>query len=165
MSKPLLLYSANTWLSYRIAEYYYRQEHHIWCAPVFDSRSIGSIDMVLPPTSSPFEIYRSLYEETRRGDRHSSKIATNKLGILQGAKTKRSARVITLKQEKEITTIVESAEVSDFRPLLYIMPFELVQKLLIKVPVADRAHPLSNEFLIDALPRTHFDVIQFNIGV
>ena len=72
--------------------------------------------------------------------------------------------MITPKQEKEIAKIVESAEVSDFRPLLYIMPFELVQKLLIKVPVADRAHPLSSEFLIHSLPRAHFDVIEFNIG-
>ncbi|MGB2602072.1 MAG: hypothetical protein WBC78_00655, partial [Candidatus Sulfotelmatobacter sp.] len=73
MSVPIVLYSANSWLSYAIAERYYNGEHYVWCTPAFDARSRYSQEWHVPPTSSPFEIYNSLSEEVRRGDRHSAK--------------------------------------------------------------------------------------------
>ena len=126
MADPLLLYSTNTWLAYVIAERYYGGEHYVWCAPVFDPRKQSSVDMVLPPTSSPCEIYRGLYEETKRGDRHSGKITENRGGILRGAAIKKNCRTITADEEREITEIIESAEIYDFRPLLYVIPFHQV---------------------------------------
>jgi hypothetical protein len=40
------------------------------------------------------------------------------------------------------------------------MPYDKVAHLLKNVPVADRAHPLSVEFVIEELPRNLFDVIE-----
>ena len=69
MAVPIVLYSANSWLSYVIAERYYHGEHYVWCTPAFDARSHFAQEWHVPPTSSPFEIYKSLSEEVRRGDR------------------------------------------------------------------------------------------------
>ncbi len=40
MSAPLILYSTNTWLAYKIAERFYGDMHYVWCAPFFDSESL-----------------------------------------------------------------------------------------------------------------------------
>lgn len=160
---PILLYSTNTWLAYQIAERFYHREHYIWCVPYFDPRSLSVYHITIPPSSSPAEIYRDLYEVVRRGDRHSAKISENKAGILRGAEFKRVSGIITEDEERDIASIVELAETRDFKPLLYIIPYNLVSDLIKEVSVEDRAHPLSVEYIIECLPRRFFDVIEFNI--
>jgi hypothetical protein len=160
MAVPIVLYSANSWLAYAIAERYFNGEHHVWCTPAFDARSPYARDWHVPPTSSPFEIYKSLAEEVRRGDRHSAKIAQNRIGIARGANVRRGAGLITEVEEKEIASIVDAAETADFRPLIYVIPYHLVAAEIKAVAVADRAHPLSAEYLLERLPRTSFDVIE-----
>ena len=114
---------------------------------------------MFPRPSSPAEIYRGLKEEVERGDRHSAKVAQNKVGIIRGASVKRSQGIVTKAQEKEIAAVVKAAETADFAPLLFVIPYHLVSKKLRIVPVAERAHPLSTEFIIQRLPRRCFDVI------
>lgn len=143
-----------------IAERFYNSDHYVWCTPYFDPRQNGR-DAAVPPTSSPFEMYRALSEEVTRGERHSSKIAENRVGILRGASAKRRARIITAAQEKQIGTIIGKSQVGDFRPLLYVIPFALVASRLREPPPEDKAHPMSAEFVVDRLPRRCFDVIEF----
>ena len=160
MSNPLILYSAQTWLSYRIAERYYRNEHYVWCTPAFDGRSPYAMAYHVPPTSSPFEIYKGLFEEVRRGDQHSAAVSRNKVGILRGASVKRRAGVITASQEKEIASILDSAETRDFSPLIYVIPYHVVAKQVTSVPISERAHPLSAEYIVESLQRGQVDVIE-----
>jgi hypothetical protein len=44
---------------------------------------------------------------------------------------------------------------------LYVIPHGVVETKIRPVPLADRAHPLSEEYIIDALSRSEFDVIEF----
>jgi len=159
MTAPLILYSTNTWLSFVIAQRFYGAQHYVWCTPYFDPRRDGADESAVPPTSSPLEIYRSLAEEVRRGDRHSSKIKDNRVGILRGASAKRQAGIITEQQEAQIASVVNLAESRDFRPLLFVIPYTAAATLLREPPPEDKAHPMSAEFVADALPRTCFDVI------
>ena len=159
MSPPLLLYSTNTWLAYAVAERYYGGVHYAWCSPLYDGSTAGA-HINIPPTASPADIYRNLLEESRRGERHSAAVARNRMGILKGAKAKRSAGVISTAAEAAIGETVRSAEARDFRPVLYIMPFDRVAGTVIEVPVADRAHPLSMEYKVEHLPRDCFDMIE-----
>jgi hypothetical protein len=159
VGKPLILYSTNTWLAYTIAQRYYRAEHYAWCTPYFDPRRYGN-DAAVPPTSSPLEVYQSLAAEAARGDRHSAKIEENRAGIRHGASAKRAAGIIDDSQERAIVTIVDLAYGNDFRPLMYIIPYSLVARKLREPPPEDKAHPLSAEYVIDNMPRKHFDVIE-----
>ena len=159
MRRPLILYSTNTWLAFNIAERYYRGRHYIWCTPFFNGRSDKGEAGFVPPTSCPWEIYRSLYGEWRAGDRHSTKIEQNRDGILRGAKANRNAGVISEDQESEIAFIVRDAEIRDFEPLVYVMPYGRVSGLVKEVLVEERAHPLSEEYVIESLPRRLFDII------
>jgi len=81
---------------------------------------------------------------------------------LRGVEFKLAAGEITSEQASEIASIVDAAEPQDFKPLIFVVPFMLVEKLLQPVPVNQRAHPLSDEFIIDRLPREKFDVIDFD---
>jgi hypothetical protein len=157
--EPIVLYSVNTWLAYAIAEQYYADGHYVWCTPHFDPSSVPSINYAVPASSSPIEIYRGLRKDVSSGDRHSAKIAANKAGILRGMEAQRSAGRITDESAAEIASIVEAADIQDFRPLCYVIPFQLVRDRIEAVPVSQRAHPLSAEFIIRSLPRDCFDVI------
>jgi len=163
MEKLPILYSTNTWLAYMIAQRYYKSEHYVWCTPFFDPRRNGGRDAAVPPTSSPFEVYCSLAEEVSRRDRHSKKIEENRVGILRGANAKKQAGVIDEVQEKDIVSIVSQAEIPDFRPLMYVIPYSVVVDRMREPPPEDKAHPLSAEYVIDQLPRDLFDVIEFGM--
>jgi hypothetical protein len=160
MANPLILYSVNTWLAYVVAERFYVQQHYVWCSPYYHAASVPEVDITTPPTSTPCDIYHNLEVEIRLGDRHSAKVADNRVGILRGATYKRTAGVISEAQEKDIAAIVERAETRDFRPLLYLIPYREVRGKLREAPVDKRAHPLSTEFIIEDLPRSSFDVIE-----
>lgn len=159
-----VLYSVNTWLAYNISRMFYGDVHYVWCSPVFDHKCRPYGQATPPPTSCPADIYHSLVEEVRRRDKHSAKIAENKLGIIKGATIKRSIGSISDQEVQEITEIVQAAEVTDFYPLLYVIPFEPISHLIKEVPVSRRAHPLSEEFLIEELPGDLFDLIRLEDG-
>lgn len=164
MADPLILYSTNTWLAYVIGDRFYGGDHYIWCTPDFDARALAPIDQVTPPSSSPAEIYRDLYEDVRRGDDHSSKIKDNKAGILRGIAAKRAAGIISESEEGHIVSMMERARGRDFRPLLYVIPYERVRGNIQAAPVELRAHPLSREYIIERLPRRDFDVLELPLG-
>lgn len=160
--KPLVLYSVNTYLAYMINERYYGSKHYVWCSEVFDATARNSLGHYgsIPPTSNPREIYHSLYEEVKRGDRHSAKIEQNRRGILLGAEEKLKAGEIHQNQYDEINQIVKAVELSKFRPLLYVIPYHYVARSVREATVAERAHPLSLELITESLDRKHFDPIE-----
>ena len=160
MAKPLILYSANSWLAYMICQYFYSGRHYVWCTPFFDARSTSSLECAVPPSSSPAEIYRELHEAVTRGDGHCSKISANRAGILSGAHEKRKVGEISEDTLREIASVMDQARMRDFRPLVYVIPFDRVAAVLEPVPVPSRAHPLSMEYVIHKLPRSEFDVIE-----
>jgi hypothetical protein len=114
----------------------------------------------MPPSAIPGEIYDRLHDDVIRGDRHSGWIAKNKAGLIKGAECKERDGVISATQKAEIISAVTNAEVRDFRPLLYVMPYQRVKRWTNEVPTGERAHPLSIEFIIESLPRQAFDVVE-----
>jgi len=159
MTRPLLLYSANTWLAYSIAERFYGGIHYAWCSPFFDGTTAPA-HVNIPPSSSPAEIYRGFLEDSRRGEQHSDAINRNKTGIDRGAKAKLASGVITEATYSRIQEILRRASPRDYRPVLFVMPFEKVAEIALEVTVDDLAHPLSLEFRVDCLPRGSFDMIE-----
>lgn len=74
-----------------------------------------------------------------------------------------AAGVIADGQREAITTTIESAGIHDFRPVLYVIPFERVRGMAVDVPVSERAHPLSVEYRLERLPRDCFDMLQLRV--
>lgn len=156
MPHPKILYSTGSKLAYRINVDFYRDTHYVWCSPDYSTRDAGSGRN--PPSSTPRNRYRSLREEAIGNDLGGLYISAQRSGIIVGAEAKFSAGVISLEQKEEILAAANRATPADFQPVLYIMPFELVRDLVERVPVAQRAAPLSQEYLIRELPGSKFDV-------
>lgn len=161
-SDPLLLFSANSLLAYRIAEKYYGNIHYVWCATAFGSPDLTNPLIRNPRSSLPYERFLELKKDTTGvPDRHSNMIISQRTGIKKGASEKFRRKQITRKQRDEIFAAVTSADPQDFTPLMFVMPFAKVKKIAQTVPIKARAHPLSDEWLIPQLPRDCFDVITF----
>ena len=161
---PLVLYSTNTWLAYAITQRYYGGRHYVWCTPYRGLGSGADVDNAVPPSSDPFEIYRMLHFDVLKSDAHSPKIRDNRAGLLAGAAIRKANGEINDCTEKEISAVVNIASVRDFRPLLYVIPYYKVSKVIREVPVNKRAHPLSEEYIISGLRVGSFDVLQLPIG-
>jgi hypothetical protein len=154
---PLQLYSTNTALAFGIATKYYAHIHWVWCSPFF--RAPSSALAKAPASAIPGEIYDDLYKGVSSHDTHCSWIAQNRLGLARGAQAKLAAGVITPDEHADIVHIATTAPVADFAPLLYVIPYSLVSSRLKKVPIKDRAHPLSDEFIIEDLNESEFDAL------
>lgn len=159
MPEPLLLYSANTWLAFSIAERFYAGVHYAWCSPFFSPPS-KLAGFAAPPTAIPREIFENLWHEAVEGDIHSSFVERNRVGILRGAEVRKAAKVITDEQEAEIAEIVSLADVRNFMPVLFVVPFAAIRERAKVVPPRERAHPMSVEYRIEELPRSSFDVLE-----
>ena len=157
------MYSTNTWLANKISEKFYSDLHYVWCTPFFDGDNVASNQFTVPPSSTPLDISQRLSDDIRRRDNHSSKIIQNKNGIKKGAEFKFKHGIITEDEKNAIIQIVDKSMLLDFKPLIYIIPYEKVNHQLESVKIADRAHPLSEEFIIRELKREDFDIISFPI--
>ena len=59
-----------------------------------------------------------------------------------------------------ITRIIDSAGIELFRPLIYLIPSELVKERILQVSVDDAANPLSTEYQVLDLESHEFEIIQ-----
>lgn len=162
MNDPLLLYSTNTWLAWAIAERYYSGIHFAWCTPVYDGTRAAS-HVRIPPSSSPADLYRLLLDEVERGEQHSALLKNNREGIMRGADAKRASGIIGAAEWGHIEDTIKRAHPNDFRPVLYVIPYERVRGMFVEASVRERAHPLSVEYRVEALPRDCFDVLELRV--
>jgi hypothetical protein len=162
MREPLVLYSTNTWVAYAVAERFYGGVHFAWCSPVYDGGTAAA-HVNIPPSSSPAEIYRRLAREVERGERHSDVVARNRKGVLGGADAKLRDGVITAEEHREIVEMLDGVGVEDFRPVLYVIPYDRVRDSVRGVSVPERAHPLSVEYRVEELRRDCFDMIELRM--
>lgn len=55
---------------------------------------------------------------------------------------------------------MDAADIQQFKPLIYVIPYTAVAAIAVEVPVSNRAHPLSVEYVIERLPGGLFDIIE-----
>jgi hypothetical protein len=152
-----LLYSTSTKLAYSIAQKYYGGMHYVWCAP---RPHADRFEVQNPPSSDPIAIYWRFEQDIQGADTHSALIANSRLGICRGAFAREKQGVITREIRILIDAIVKKAPLTDFKPLLYIIPYAAVKDLARPASMMDRARPTSEEYIIENLPRSSFDVLE-----
>jgi len=160
---PSLLYSTNTYLKFLVQERYGGGRHYVWCSTSFDGRKLSAYSKsgVVPPSSNPAEIYRDLKEGIARNDRHSPKIASQRALFLSLASQWSDAGDLAVTDAADLAYLVSNAPLSEFRPLLYIIPYEPVKHRIETVPAHQRANPSAEEFRIVDLLSTEFDIVEF----
>lgn len=163
MNKPLLYYSTNTRIAFYIAEKFYQSNHFVWCAPVYNPAKLDEYDIrrKIPTSSSPFKIYMNLLDDVKSNDNHSSRIEQNKTGLKKGATIMLERGAIDVDDLARILAIIDSAGISEFGPLIYLIPAHLVAARVQTVEVREAANPMSIEYQISDLKRNEFEIIEF----
>ena len=151
------LYSVNSYLAYKINEAYYGGAHYVWCAPRYNCT--GN-----PNSSNPCRILKDYHSSICSMDKHSSIVAQNRIGLLNGVEAKFLEGVISDETREELIYIINEADLPLFRPLLYVINKELVSTKNEQVGVRDRASFFSEEVLIRKLLSNEFDIIDIEEG-
>jgi hypothetical protein len=101
-----------------------------------------------------------LKEAVNRQDSHNVKIAAQKLSLTKLAIEWENKGEITANEKDEIIYMVDNADFSLWRPLLYVIPYESVKARLQLVPINNRAG-FGNEYIISDLKRPEFSIVEF----
>ena len=159
-----VLYSTNALLKYMVCKRYRNDRHHVWCSPCFDSSTRGEYDFhrLIPPSSSPADIYRRLLEDVVRNDEHSYKIAEQRASLSKLALDWSRTAEINEATAQEIIGLADLAKIDLWRPLIYVIPRTTVESKMSLVPLKDRAGP-GPEYIIADLCGSEFDRIELRL--
>lgn len=158
---PLLLWSTNSHLKFRINQIYRAGKHYVWCSPAFDGSALGkyAVGASQPPSSDPVSIYRALHQAVTKRDGGDLKITQAKKSLMALALEWAGKGEITDDQRDEIIAIVANAPFQDWKPLIYAIPFEGVKSRVKLVPLAKRAS-VEPEYIIEDLVESEFQIIE-----
>ena len=158
--EPILLWSAGNAIKYLIYERYFGY-HYVWCSPVFEAAALArySPGRAQPESSDPASIYRRLHKDVITKDKHSNEIARQRDSLKSAALMLKSSGSISDEAAAEVASIVDGAETSDWRPLLYVIPYTSVHGRVQLVPYAKRASA-DPEYIVPDLKSGEFHVIE-----
>jgi hypothetical protein len=156
-----VLYSTNVFLKFHINERFFGGIHYVWCSETFDSSKHGHYvgSALIAPSSDPCTLYKQLHNDVTRSDRHSTKITEQKASLQALAIQFEASGRITHDEAEEIVYMVENASPNEWRPLIYVIPRDLIAARLKLVPPARRAS-IGVEYIVEDLARGEFDIIE-----
>lgn len=135
--------------------------HRVWCSPVFDSAAHASYGPggSSAASSDPASIYRSLLHDVKSSDTHSNEITRQKKGLRRLALQLRGNGTLTPERAAEMTVLISKAQIIDWRPLIYAIPFAPIASRVERVAAKHWAG-LEPEFIIPDLRQEEFVVIE-----
>lgn len=155
---PIIYYSTNTTLAYRISERFYQGKHFVYLSPFFAENSDPLFPN--PPSSSPSILFERFSEEAKSNDHNAKLIQGNKTGLRKGVEERWKSKIITAEVREILVGIINESANSDFEPLLYIIPAEKVKDEIKTLKYDQKGHPFCEEYYIENLTRDKFDVIK-----
>lgn len=157
---PVLLWSAGNAIKYMINQRYFGY-HYVWCSPVFEGSALGRYapGSAQPESSDPASIYRRLHKDVLSKDKHSNEIIRQKDSLKGTALMLAANNKITPEAAAEVAAIVDGAETSDWRPVIYAIPYATVAPRVLAVPYNKRASA-EPEYIVPDLIDTEFHVIE-----
>jgi hypothetical protein len=160
-ARPTLLWSTNTFLKHLIQQTFANDRHYVWCSPVFEGAALAkyAIGANQPSSSDPASIYRGLHLAVRSGDAKYDKILSQKKTLKARAVKWANDGLIDNEQRDEIFAMIKHAQIVDFRPLLYVIPYPPVASRVKVVPLPKRSGH-QREYVITDLASNEFHIIE-----
>lgn len=147
-------------MKYRIQRDY-RGRFFAWCSPFFDGSKLGGYTLGADqvPTSDPFSIYRDLANAVNKNDEHNAKIAEQKKNLPALALRWLNAGEIDQPVCDEIVAMVSLATFREWRPLIFVIPYQRVNG---RAKLVDRSRRASveHEYIVEDLGIDEFDIIE-----
>lgn len=163
--QPLILFSTNVSLAYRINQIFYGAKHYVWCSPILCENCHAAHDLQgasLPSSSTPLEIYDRLLKGCQGDDDENDPdqqfIDKKRSGLLIGLGEMRDRGIIDSMQHNDLVAYVGRVKRSAFLPMLYIIPTSTIDDTRLVVP-EEPAHVFSMEVKIHDLQRHEFEII------
>jgi hypothetical protein len=131
-----VLYSTNTWISHEIAMRYRGGRHFAWCSEYYDPTTAptGSAAAAIAPSSSPKGIYDTLHGDCAREDTHSNLIKGYRKTFRRLAARWLADGDLSQTYHDEIVAIVKSQSWKIWRPVLFVIPRDIVSGRVVEVP-------------------------------
>lgn len=148
----LFLYSTNPVYSHELACKYLNGKHFVWCSHEFNP--VGA------PSSSPGQIYKTLWNDCEHEDTHSNLIKGYKKTFRRLANAWLASGIINNVQKQEVLTTINSGSWKIWRPQIYIIYRPSIEKAgrLKFVPARDRA-AYGDEWKIEDLDSSEFEIL------
>jgi hypothetical protein len=158
---PLFLWSTNTHLKYRIQQMFAGGRHYVWCSPAFEGAALPryAVGSGQPPSSDPASIYRALLHVAKTGDQGDGKVISQKKTLKALAVSWEKSGQIDANAKSEIHAMVKLAQPVDWRPLIYVIPFSMVEARVVLVPREKRASH-EPEYIVSDLSDGEFNLIE-----
>jgi hypothetical protein len=158
---PHVIYSVNVFLKQYLMERFRGDRHYVWCSDSFDPSANPrfSSRSLVPPSSSPADLYRALAADVKRGDLHSPKINEQRASFMRLAVEWEKDGTIGANDKDEIVYWAEKADMQYWRPLIYVIPTAPILSRIQEVPVGKRAG-LGMEYIVPDLRREEFDLLE-----
>ena len=156
-----LLYSVNPHIKLLLQAEFFNNRHYCWCAEQWDSasRMPNTVSALVPPSSNPRNLHRILADAVAKGDRGDAKIKFVTEDYLQRGTTMVAAGTMAPETYAEMAEFMRLAQITEWRPMLYVIPKARVLIKLELVPLAKRAG-LGKEYIVRDLPRGDFDLLE-----
>jgi hypothetical protein len=149
----LFLYSTNPVFAHRLVEKHNGGKHYVWCSDKYDPGGA--------PSSSPCDRFISLQKDCDTEDNHSNLIAGYKKTFRKLVRTWELDGKITHDAGNEIIAEINSNSWNIWRPQLYIINRDPIERAARLMPVSTRARAaLCEEWNISDLDTSEFDIIE-----
>lgn len=135
--------------------------HYVWCSPVFEAAALGrgALGADQPASSDPATIYRRLHGDVAGRDRHANEIARQRESMKGTALLLVANKTIIDETAAMIAEMVDEADLHDFRPVLYAIPYQPVAARVQLVKTGKRAS-IEPEYIIPDLKSGEFHMIE-----
>ena len=157
---PLHLWSATNQVVHYVSTNFF-PHYYVWCSPVFEGRAVGRYDRGFgqPPSSDPARIYRSLFEAVRDRDEHNADVGRQRDKLQQVALDLSVDGKISDDAAQEVVAYLQAAHISEWKPMIYAIPYGGVKDRVLAVPRALRASG-KPEYVIPDLTAEEFTAIE-----
>lgn len=157
---PLLMWSATNRVVHAICTHFF-PHYYVWCSPVFEGEAVSRYERGYgqPPSSDPATIYRSLFAAASKGDEHNEDVKRQRAKLEKVALDLLAAEKIEATKAREVVEYLKGAHISEWKPMIYAIPYGAVHGRVLEVPRAHRASGRP-EYVIPDLNANEFQPIE-----
>lgn len=157
---PLIMWSATNRVVHYVCTHFF-PNYYVWCSPVFDGDAVGRYTRGAgqPPSSDPATIYRSLHTAVSKRDEHNGDVERQRKKLAAVALDLSTQGAISVEDAQEAVTYVQNAHISDWKPMIYVIPYTSVKGRVLSVPRGHRASG-APEYVISDLREGEFEAIE-----
>lgn len=156
-----ILYSVNPKIKLQIQQHFFEDVHYVWCAAHWDGTAQAkySTAATIGMTSNPQDLYIEWRKHVARADSHFQKPRDIRdFYVTHGLKCV-GEKTMSQETYDELVYFLDNTTSDDWAPLLYLIPWSVVESRVQNVQPAKRSSR-AMEYIIADLAPDEFDIVE-----